>query len=267
MMEIIKMQQGVQDDARGMWAGLSVGGGSFDSNIGGEVESVNSLAFSGDLIEGVTADGQPVLLNASDVNQATVETPAFSYAISADFGKKIGRKTFVQGGLEYNRYSSGATSNVSTNDANNASQAFLRYENSAALTKGSLTATESYELTNNFQYVAIPLKFGYQVLNKKIGIALSSGVSTNFFLKNTLKDESGARNDVEVTNGESSPYKPLNFNGLLGAEISYQWNEHYQLAIVPDYRISLDGVTKPDAFIQSRPTTFFLGFRFKYILK
>lgn len=267
MMEIIKMQQGVKKDSRGMWAGLSIGGGSFDSNIGRDGSTSNSIALLDEFVQGLTEDGQPILLNARDVNQTTSETPAFSYAISADFGKQIGRKTFIQGGVEYSRYSSSATSNIMTNDINNESQAFLRYENTAALAKGSLTATDSYDLSNSFQYVAIPLKFGYQVLNKKIGISLSSGVSTNFFLKNTLKDKSGARNDVEVTNGESSPYKPLNFNGLLGAEISYQWSEHYQLAIVPEYRVSLDGVTKIDAFIQNRPTAFFLGFRFKYILK
>ena len=153
------------------------------------------------------------------------------------------------------------------NDANSNEQSFLRFENTSALNRGTLNSTDTYELANNFEYVAIPLKLGYQLINRKVGVSLSSGISTNFFLKNTLKDKSGTRNDVEVTNGVSSPYKSLNFNGLLGAEISYQWNEHYQLAIVPDYRLSLGGVTKTDAFIQSKPTAFFLGFRFKYILK
>lgn len=266
LMEIIKMQNGSKENFRGMWAGLSVGGGSYESNInrGGNSEA---FALTDAMIEGITSDGQSLQLKAQDVNQANAETPAFSYAISADFGKQIGRRTYLQGGVEYSRYSSGATSNVVTSDANNESQAFLRYNNSASLDEGVLTTTDSYQLTNNFEYVAVPLKLGYKLLDRKIGISLSSGIATNFFLKNTLKDKSGVSEKVEVTNGQSSPYKPLNFNGLFGAEISYQWNEHYQLALVPDYRFSLDGVTKSDAYIQSNPTAFFLGFRFKYILK
>ncbi len=259
MMEILKMQSGEKQDFRGMWAGLSIGGGSFESNIG----QASGAGESSDVVELTDRNGQFFVANAGDVNQTSVESPAFSYAISADFGKQIGRKTYLQGGVEYSRYATEATSNVAIND----SQAFLRYENEVALDKGALITTESYQLANNYEYVAIPLKLGYQLLNKKIGISLSSGVSTNLFLKNTLKDKSGDRSDVTVTSGESSPYKPLSFNGLFGAEISYQWNEHYQLAIVPDYRFSLDGVTKADAFIQSNPTAFFLGFRFKYILK
>ena len=280
MMEIIKMQNDKKQDFHKMWAGLSVGGGSFDSNINGRKS--NTLALSDNRVELFNDDGPSILnvlvanesnvesstlINDQVVNQSNVESPAFSYTISADFGKQIGRRTYVQGGVEYNRYSSGATSSLVTNSSNNDSQVFLRYENSEAINKGTLTFTEPYQLTNNYEYVAVPLKFGYQVLNRKIGVSLSSGVSTNFFLKNTLKDKSGKINDVKVTNGDSSPYKPLNFNGLFGAEISYQWNEHYQLAIVPDYRFSLDGLTKSDAFFQSNPTAFFLGFRFKYILK
>lgn len=265
MMEIIKMQHSKKQNFREMWAGLSVGGGSFESNINrGESDLV---ALSDNQVELFSGDGQSTLSNAQNVNQSNVESPAFSYAISADFGKQVGRRTYVQGGVEYNRYSSGATSNLVTNNSNNDPQAFLRYENSNAFNKGALTLTEPYQLTNNYEYVAIPLKFGYQVLNRKIGVSLSSGVSTNFFLKNTLKDKSGEINDVKVGNGEESPYKPMNFSGLFGAEISYQWNEHYQFAIVPDYRFSLNGLTKSDAFFQSNPTALFLGFRFKYILK
>ena len=265
MIEIIKMQHGSKQDFKGMWAGLSVGGGSFESNINRGAGEANAISSSLDdrfgLLEGES------LTNAVENNQEAVESPAFSYAVSADFGKQIGRRTYIQGGVEYSKYSSGATSNLATNDGNNDEQAFLRYENSAALDKGAPTSTEPYELANNYQYLAVPFKFGYQLLNRKIGISLSSGVSTNFFLKNTLKDKSGDRSDVEVTNGESSPYKPLNFNGLFGAEISYQWSDYYQISLVPDYRFSLDGVTKSDAFFQSNPTAFFLGFRFKYILK
>jgi hypothetical protein len=267
MLEIIKMQNGgAKVDFRSMWAGLSLGAGSYESNVNRGGES-DAFALSNDMVQGVTTDGQEVFLNTGDINQSNTETPAFSYAVSADFGKQIGKRTYLQGGVEYSKYSSGATSNVVTSDANNDSQAFLRYNNSASLDDGVLTTTDAYGLSNNFEYIAVPFKLGYKLLDRKIGISLSSGVATNFFLKNTLKDKSGVNDNVEVTNGQTSPYKPLNFNGLFGAEIFYQWSDHYQLALVPDYRFSIDGVTKSEAFIQSKPTAFFLGFRFKYILK
>lgn len=266
MMEIIKMQNGGEKNFKGMWAGLSLGGGSFESNTNRRSSS-DAAALFNDNIEAFTLDGQTVKLNVQDVNRADAESPAFSYAISVDFGKQIGRRTFLQGGVEYSKYSSRATSNIVTTDSNNDVQVFLRYNNAASLDEKTLTNTETYQLTNNFQYIAVPLKLGYKLLDRKIGISLSSGVATNFFLKNTLKDKSGSSDDLEITNGQASPYKPLNFNGLIGAEISYQWNEHYQLAIVPDYRFSINGVTKIDAFVKSKPTIFFLGFRFKYILK
>jgi len=259
-LEIIKMQNGGDDNLKGMWAGLSLGGGSYNSNIGqgSSASSIESLSISG-VQESVT--------NVAQVNQSTVETPAFSFTLGADFGKQIGKRTFLQGGLEYNRYGSQANSNVSVADASNSSQSFFRVNNSASLDDATLTVTSPYTVSNNFQYVSIPMKMGYQVIDRKVGLSVSSGVATNLFIKNTVSDKSGDRADVEITNSNDSPFKPVNFNALLAMELSYRWNEQYQLSLVPDYRISMDGITKTDAFFQSNPTAFFLGFRFKYILR
>lgn len=66
--------------------------------------------------------------------------------------------------------------------------------------------------------------------------------------------------------GADSPYRPVNINALFGGEIYYSWSKNYVIAIDPGYRYSLTGITKPDANFKSRPTSFFIALKFKYIL-
>ncbi|MDH5366380.1 MAG: hypothetical protein OEW67_05290 [Cyclobacteriaceae bacterium] len=246
---------------RNMWAGVSVGGGSFNPNVGSG-DLGNALFTS----ENITSDPNLYVGTTADItaNEAT-ETPSFAYNFSVDFGKFITKKFLIESGVEYAKYSSEASSNLTSNTSQQP-EAFLRKNNSDDFSYASLQNTTTYELLNSYEYVSLPISLGYTVMDRKIGILISSGVSVDVFLNNTLKDLSGEYASAIQKNGDDSPYRPINFNALLGGEIYYSWSENYVLAIDPGYRISLSRITKQDANFNSRPTSFMLGLKFKYLL-
>lgn len=244
-----------------MWAGVSMGGGSFNPNVG-EGGFGNALFASEDLVAG---SNLYTITTADKISNEATETPSFSYNFSMNFGKFITKRLLIESGVEYAKYSSEASSNLTSN-TDQEPKAFLRNMSNDRFSYASLQTATTYQLVNSYEYLSVPLSFGYVLIDKKIGILISSGVSADIFLNNTLQDQSGKYDPVIQKNGDDSPYRPINLNALLGGEIYYSWNENYVIAIDPEYRISMSGITKRDASFNSRPTSFLLGLKFKYLL-
>ena len=104
------------------------------------------------------------------------------------------------------------------------------------------------------------------LVDKKIGLQLNSGVSTNIFMQNTLTDKSGQLATFSSGGGETSPYRTVSWAGLMGTELSYRIASHYRISIAPGLRYSLNPVLKSNAY-PSNPLAWDVGFRFRYIIK
>ena len=134
-----------------------------------------------------------------------------------------------------------------------------------AFASSKLTPTVPYSVNNNVKFFSVPVQAGYLLVNKKFGLQLNAGVSTDLFLENTITPEGGSLNATTQGRGDESPYRSVNFSGLMGTEFSYRFGTHYRLALNPGVRYPLNSVYKSDVGIQSTPLTFDVGLRFKYI--
>ncbi|MEQ9413892.1 MAG: hypothetical protein RIF39_08675, partial [Cyclobacteriaceae bacterium] len=105
------------------------------------------------------------------------------------------------------------------------------------------------------------------LVDRKIGLQLNAGVSTDFFLNNTLKDDSGLTESYTQSAGDGSPYRSVNWSGLMGLELSHQLADRYQVALVPGIRYALSSVLKDDARVSYNPLVLDVGLRLKYIFK
>jgi hypothetical protein len=117
---------------------------------------------------------------------------------------------------------------------------------------------------NNVQYICLPVQAGYLLVNNQFGVQVNAGLSTDLFLQNTLTPESDALAVTVQGLGSGSPYRTINFSGLLGTEVSYKFGQHYRLALNPGLRYPLNSVFKSDN-IEATPITFDIGLRFRYI--
>ena len=258
-----------KNDFHSMWAGLSMSGGSFNPNVGQPGGMLFGSNAEADFVslDGLNTSSQEERLSAykADAVNKVEESPAFAYSIGFDFGRRVAKRLIIESGIEYAKYSSEATSNLAAVE-NKESQAFIRNYGADNISYSDVQFTSTYSLENTFEYVSIPISLGYVVLDKKMGIVLNSGLGTDIFLNNKLEDVSGEHASVVYENAENSPYRPMALNALFGTEIYYAWSENYIIGIDPSYRMSLTGITKSDANFSSRPSTFFIGLKFRYIL-
>ena len=115
------------------------------------------------------------------------------------------------------------------------------------------------------EFISVPVFVGYILVNKKIGWQINSGIASDFAMKNTLSDPSGSRQSYSQGAGSDSPYRSVNFAGLINTEISYKIGKNYRVSLVPGLRHSFNPVLKSQSL--GNQFVWDIGFRFRYILK
>lgn len=202
--------------------------------------------------------------NNSTANQQA-KASGSAYSVGINLGTKISKRWVLQGGLNYLTQASDYTANsvVTSGDFQSfkvASSNLLNDEMSARV-----VSTASYQVNNTLQFVSVPLQAGYIIVNKRVVVQLNSGVSTDLFLQNTLTPQNSSLEKTTQESGSDSPYRTVNFSGLVGTEISYKFGEHYRLALNPGVRYPFNSIYKSDVGLSSSPLTFDVGLRFRYI--
>jgi hypothetical protein len=242
-----------------LWTSVGFAAGGFNSvNTGVSPSSSNNAAA----------------FTSSSVPDKQAKASGVSYSVGLNVGTRISKRWSIQGGVNYLTQSSDYTA---TNVVADNSLQTLKAESINELDKlpqladayesSKLTPTVPYSVNNNVKFFSVPVQAGYLLVNKKFGLQLNAGVSTDLFLENTITPEGGSLNVTTQGRGDDSPYRSVNFSGLMGTEFSYRFGTHYRIALNPGLRYPLNSVYKSDVGVQSTPLTFDVGLRFKYIFR
>lgn len=231
---------------RGAWASVGASGGSYSP--------------------GAAPPNTPPVANMLSPGGAALENEraaqGTSYTVGFAFGKPVGSRWMLQAGVSYVNQQIDYTSNVTAVGFSNTAMAFAsdasRLENVAAL-----QLTTPYIINSTSEFVSVPVQVGYRVVRKKIGVLLNTGVATDFFVRNSLVDQSGRAETVRQSAGSESAYRSVTWSGLGNVEVSYQLAERYWLALVPGVRYSLSNVTRAETTVY-QPLVLDVGFRFRY---
>ncbi len=243
-----------------VWTSVGFSAGSFSGATSSA--SLNTLRTSpADMV---------YLQNYSVANTLSNEATAsgVAYSVGVNVGTRLSKRLVLQGGFNYMQQNSNYTSNaVITTDYQNYSVA-----NSAEISKISnsssdarIVNTSPYDVNNSLQFLSLPIQAGYVLLNRSFAIQLNGGVSTDLFLQNTITPEGGTLDKVSNSRGDDSPYRPVNFSGLVGTEFSYRFADRYRLALTPGLRYPFGSIYKSETGLQANPLTFDVGLRFRYI--
>ncbi len=237
-----------------LWASVGVAAGSYKP---GSLSGSNSAFQSSPL---ALADGTGKGAGYSD--PSSVGT---AYSAGFAMSKRVFSRWVLQSGVNYISQSIGYTSNYVSSSTNNQSKAFVaEYANASSL---AVTITNPYEINSEINVVSLPIQTGYLIVDRKIGWQMNTGVAADFFVKNTLTDQSGNLDRFSQGSGEDSPYRAISWAGLLGTELSYKVAKQYRVSVVPSMRYSLNSVLKSTSANSSNPLVMDIGFRFRYILK
>lgn len=261
------IREDVKDDNKQpkLWAGLNVGSSLFDPNFdqGSNFQPKTSPAlanFSSD-------DGARVLPQTASFNEST--DPGISYSVGVNFGLRLTEKWVIQSGIAYAHRSASTNSTTNVRNVANDIKTPANFGNVATESdKNVLTSvTQDYQLLNSFQFASVPLKAGYLLVDRKFGIMVLAGVSADFFLSNTLSESDDKIEEVKVAAGSDSPFRDVNFNGVIGAEFSYRLSRNYHLTIEPNYGVALNSFTKSGSSFTSNPQTFGIAAGLKFYWK
>ncbi len=240
------------DNLKDVWAGIDVAGGQFDPNVLGGGNAVSSLKGQAD--------------SKSVFNQSFESvTPGNSYSFNVNVGKKIAKRWMLQSGLSYLNYSSNTTTNTYFVDNNNLkTAAFYNLSSDDLENVATIKNASNINLNSLLEFISVPIKAGYVLLNKKVSVIILAGVSSDFFLANRVKADDNSFADIVIKGGDESPYNKVHFNGLMSTQVRYQFSENYSLTLEPSYAVAINSLTKIDRYASSLPNVFNLGLGLKY---
>jgi len=257
-----------QQKSEKLWTSVGFAAGGFNS-VNSSVSPTTSASLA--------AANSPAS-NGGNVADKQAKASGVAYSVGVSMGAKLSKRWLIQGGVNYLTQSSNYTANSVVGYDNfqslkaesiNASYGDITQQSQSAdaSARSKNAPTFPYSVNNNVQFVSVPVQAGYLVINKKFGLQLNAGLSTDLFLQNTITPEGGSLDKTTQGRGDDSPYRSVNFSGLMGTELSYKFGQRYRLALNPGLRYPINSVYKSDIGIQSTPLTFDVGLRFRYIFR
>ena len=240
------------------WTSVAMAAGSYNP--------ISTSSSSNSPVYAMDATGS--LGNAQVVNLSNqVEASGYSFSSGISVGGKISNRWILQGGVNYLTQNSNYSTNaVLVDGANNLKLTSINTLNSEAFS-GSFQASNPYQVSSTLKYFNVPIQAGYLIINKAFGWQMQGGVSTDLFLQNTLSAADAGLEKISQRGGDESPYRTVNFSGLLGTEVSYRFGEHYRVAVNPGLRYPLQSIYKNDLGVNAAPITFDVGLKFHYIFR
>lgn len=240
-----------------LWASLGASTGNYSpsSDFSASSPSTSSVAFQ-------NTSG----LNDSQSANSTSSSKGSVFSVGMNVGKRISKHWLLQGGVSYINQGMGYTSNYAVVDASNNVRASVAEYASVKSFSTVVPVSSPYQINSINEFISIPMQAGYLLVDRKFGLQLNSGVSTDIFMQNTLTDKSGQLDSYSSGAGESSPFRTVSWAGLMGTELSYKIATQYRISIAPGLRYSLGSVLKTE-YAPSNPLAWDVGFRFRYIFK
>ena len=258
------------------WAGVNFSSGSFDPGFS---ESGSSFAIANDVAT-TNRDATSVIsgstsfknINAESYNLNTTNdeermSPGISYTAGINTGFRIGKRFTIETGLSYmeNTNPSQTSRYIETREESTVPLTMANYGDQAYNLSRVNYSQEEIRLNNSYEFVSVPVKAAYWLLQSDLSLALSAGVSTNIFIQNSVTNQTTDLENIRVKPGDQSPYRNVYFNGVLSTQLTYQLpGANYSIMIEPSYLLALNNMTKEDYYFNSRPKSFMLGVGLRY---
>lgn len=252
------------------WAGIDVGRSTFDPNFssGGNALASGSdrmMAFS----QANTEASDRIAPNVRE-SMAAGET----VTMGVNFGFKVADRWTLQSGFQYLRSDATTTTNVviETTSIREVIPASSEVKNVPQVQRALKEETvieydyRDVDMANQFQFATIPLKAGYRLMDSKFSVELNAGVAANIYLGNKLTAPDAQLASVTFGPGDTSPYRELSFSGLAGVQIGYEFFDNFDLTVEPNYRQSINSLTKDSSPFTSSPFGFgvMTGIRYRF---
>ncbi|XWW48048.1 hypothetical protein JYG30_11655 [Fibrella sp. USSR17] len=128
------------------------------------------------------------------------------------------------------------------------------YDYTLANQANNYTAVQQQAVSNSYQFVQVPLQVGYELRpRRKFGLALLTGMVSNWFVRNTVADA------ITVKAGDGV-YRPVTLAGTAGMRLRYRPDHIWSASVAGTFQQSLQSLTRSDVSLQAQPQQVGLSF-------
>ena len=264
---------------RELWASVSAMPGAFNP-------LVSMRSYQSDFSNALAA-------TAINTNQGSVNSRAnFSVAYQAGAGVQLNERWSVESGIGYlagrstvdaptqsatyygfaqgavadrnvvvsNQYVDALRNSSSNRLASSPSATSLDKQSTsnAYISNTNYSSQTRETLSNDYQYMQVPVQVGYQLRpRKRLGLAVLGGLLTNIFVRNTVG------NNLVVT-AKDGVYRPVSLAATMGARVRYRSSGRWSASLAGLYQPSLESGTHADSQVQVHPTSTGMSFGVDY---
>ena len=142
------------------------------------------------------------------------------------------------------RTSSGSAT-VASNLKSDANTTYASYFNAetpstAANSATNISSPAKYRLFERFDYIEIPLMLRYKMIDGKLNLYVSGGMSTNILVNNNVFVDNGSET---VKGGTILMARPINYSSMMGLGFGYQINRNLSVEFEPLFKYFLQSYT------------------------
>ncbi|MFT5570006.1 MAG: hypothetical protein ACI9RP_002057 [Cyclobacteriaceae bacterium] len=255
---------------KALWAGVGFGSSAFDPSYqliqpGEVVTSVLSApsSFQND----TDVIGQQISFNED-------QSQGVNYQLGFNFGMEITTRISLEGGFTYAEAQLTTQAQQITENRLLARSISQPQDFNSQTDQDFASAREDIveytstdiSLRNNFQFASIPLRAGIEILDRRFSVRVNAGLTTNFYLGNTVSGDQDAFPTLDVNPGEESPYRTVSFSGVTGVSLGYNLFDRFDLMVEPNYAHALQPLTKGESNFNAAPSGFGMiaGLRYRF---
>jgi len=203
----------------------------------------------------------PMYNNAQNYKpQETTSENTFTGGMVA--GYKVGKRLIIKSGFVYNNirqttrnvdfmgvnpnYNITGNSNVASTPAGKVNLNKMVNARSAAVLNSDYqlsylsSSSVNNELKQDIGFIEIPVQATYKLINKKIAVGLTGGISTNILVGNkAILSENGEK----ISTGETSNMRNIVYSGAVGLEVGYEITNRITLTVEPRLKHFINSIS------------------------
>ena len=112
--------------------------------------------------------------------------------------------------------------------------------NSSAQLDNKAVYTVGSQLKQELRFLEIPVQATYKLVDRKVSMGLTGGISTNILIGNKAKLN---ENGNQVGDGETSSMKNVVYSGTVGLEMGYELTNRITLTVEPRLKQFLNSLS------------------------
>jgi len=122
-------------------------------------------------------------------------------------------------------------------------------------------SSSSSDLIQSFKSIEIPLLMRYNLIQNRIGMFVSGGLSANMIVGNGVYDQSSGNTKI----GEIDDIRTTNFSSLFSFGIEYQLSSKLQIGLEPSVKYYINSISKNNKY-EYKPYSIgvFTGIRYNF---